>query len=232
MPTTTNLAHPLVVLADLLLPLRCAGCDALGSGLCVFCRQRLDPGEAGPFEVHRTNTATGPPIYAITDYDGRARSVLLAFKERDRRDLAAPLGELLAAALPRIPSIAPAADGTWWLVPAPSSARAARRRGGSHLLRLARSTAAVLATAGFPVGVAPALRLSAGVRDSVGLDRAARAANLEGRVLFRPAAAPPGGTPVILLDDIVTTGATATACAHRLRESGLPVTAALTIAAV
>ncbi|HEX3778308.1 MAG TPA: ComF family protein [Pseudonocardiaceae bacterium] len=242
MPTTTPtsvaarlLAHPLAagaLLADLVLPLRCAGCDAPGSGLCALCRQALDPGADGPVAVHRPSASTGPPIYALTDYLGRARSVLLAFKERDRRDLAAPLGELLAAALLRIPSVHPAADGTWWLVPAPSRARAARRRGGSHLLRLARATATALSATGHPVCVAPALRLAAGVRDSVGLDRRGRTENLAGRVLLHPAAAPPPGTSVILLDDIVTTGATATACAQRLRAGGVPVGAVLTIAAV
>ncbi len=230
--TARLLTRPLTALADLLLPQHCAGCDAPGAGVCVACRLALLHEVSGPFPVHRANAATGPPIYALADYQGRVRSVLLAFKERDRRDLAVPLGELFAAALPRLPSVAPAADGTWWLVPVPSRTVAARRRGGSHLLRLTRATATALAAAGHPVGVAPVLRLAAGVRDSVGLDRRGRAANLHGRVTFAPAAAPPPGTPVVLLDDIVTSGATAAACAYRLHRSGHPVSAVLTIAAV
>lgn len=224
------LTTPLRTLADLLLPLRCAGCDTRGSALCAFCLHSFDPGDGPPTPIQRPHCPA--PIHAIAGYEGRARTVLLAFKERDRRDLAAPLGQILAQALLRIPDLTPAPDGTWWLVPAPSRGAAARRRGGSHLLRLARATAAALARLGVPAAVAPALRFTAGVRDSVGLDRAARAANLAGRVRLRAGAAPPPGTPVILLDDIVTTGATAVACARELNRATLPVRAIVALTAV
>lgn len=260
MTATPLLTRPFTAIADLLLPLRCAGCDIRGVALCPFCWHSINPGDAPPTEIHRPEFPRRPPapIYSVAEYQGRARTVLLAFKERDRRDLAAPLGTLLANTLLHIPNLAPAPalaparpvsgtapprtgtmrgvapprPGTWWLVPAPSRASAARRRGGSHLLRLARATADALARSGHPVGVAPALRFAPGVRDSVGLDRAARAANLAGRVRFRESAAPPTGTPVVLLDDIVTTGATAAACALELHRSGRPVSAVLTFAAV
>ena len=243
MTPTTLLARPLTTVVDLLLPLRCAGCETRGTTLCPFCRNSIDPGGPAPGGVDPGGAPPTPirrpspaPIYAVTGYEGRARTVLLAFKERDRRDLAAPLGQILASTLLRIPAadpgVAPAGDGTWWLVPAPSRASAARRRGGSHLLRLARATAAALARGGHPAGVARALRFGSGVRDSVGLDRAARTANLAGRVRFRSSAAPPLGAPVILLDDIVTTGATAAACARELNRAGRPVSAILALAAV
>lgn len=227
MTTTPVLTRPFAAVADLLLPLRCAGCDARGVALCAFCWQAIHPGDAPPTPHGRRSPV---PVYSVAEYQGRARTVLLAYKERDRRDLAAPLGRLLAGALLRIPDIAPARDGTWWLVPAPSRAHAARRRGGSHLLRLARATADALARSGHPAGVAPALRFGMGVRDSVGLDRAARAANLAGRVRLRSSAAPPVGTPVVLLDDVVTTGATAAACVRELRRAQRPATAVLTFA--
>lgn len=73
--------------------------------------------------------------------------------------------------------------------------------------------------------------MSRGVRDSVGLDPAARRTNLAGRVLLRPAAAPPRGTGVVLIDDILTTGATAMACCETLRRSGVPVVAIVVLAA-
>ncbi|HEV3361615.1 MAG TPA: ComF family protein [Pseudonocardiaceae bacterium] len=227
MITTPLLTRPFTTLADLLLPLRCAGCDLRGVALCPFCWHAIDPGDAPPRPYGRRSPV---PIYSVAEYQGRARAVLLAYKERDRRDLAAPLGDLLANALLHLPRATVAQDGGWWLVPAPSRASAARRRGGSHLLRLARATADALARAGHPVGVAPALRFGAGVRDSVGLDRAARAANLAGRVRFRESAAPPVGTRVVLLDDIVTTGATAAACVRELRRAGRPPSVVLTFA--
>jgi predicted amidophosphoribosyltransferase len=230
MTTTPRLTRPFATLVDLLLPVRCAGCDVPGSALCAFCRHAIDPGDRPSVPIHRPESPA--PIHAVTDYQGRARTVLLAFKERDRRDLATPLGQYLAATLVRIPDLAPARDGTWWLVPAPSRAAAARRRGGSHLLRLARATAVALAGLGHPAAVAPALRFAPGVRDSVGLDRAGRTANLAGRVRFRSSAAPPIGTPLILLDDIVTTGATAAACVRELNRVSRPVSAILAFAAV
>jgi predicted amidophosphoribosyltransferase len=228
MTATSTLTRPFATLIDLLLPLRCAGCDARGAALCPLCRHAIDPGAVPPTPLHHPDCPA--PIHALGDYQGRLRTALLAFKERDRRDLAAPFGEFLAESLLRIPDVAPARDGTWWLVPAPSRAAAARRRGGSHLLRLARSTAAALALRGQQAAVAPALRFAPGVRDSVGLDRAARAANLAGRVRLRSVAAPPVGTPVILLDDIVTTGATATACVRELNHAGRPVSSVLALA--
>lgn len=228
MTTAHPLTRPFATIVDLLLPLRCGGCDARGAALCPLCRHAIDPGAAPPTPLHHPGCPA--PIHAVGDYQGRLRTALLAFKERDRRDLAAPLGGFMAEALLRIPDLAPARDGTWWLVPAPSRAAAARSRGGSHLLRLARATARALAAGGRPVAVAPALRFAPGVRDSVGLDRAARAANLSGRVRLRAAAAPPPGTPVVLLDDIVTTGATATECVRELNHAGRPVSSVLTLA--
>jgi predicted amidophosphoribosyltransferase len=225
---TTN---PLTTITDILFPLRCAGCDAEGEAFCARCTRAIDPSVDGPFEVHRTATANGPPVYAIADYRGAARAAVLAYKERGRRDLAVPLARMLACVVPWLPGARSAEDGTWWLVPAPSKASAARRRGGPHMLRLARAVAAVLAENGHPAAVAPALRLTIGTRDSVGLDRDARAANLAGRLRFVPSGTPPSQAPVVLLDDVVTTGATAAACVRALTTAGIVVSAVLALTA-
>ncbi|MBB5955176.1 putative amidophosphoribosyltransferase [Saccharothrix tamanrassetensis] len=162
----------------------------------------------------------GPPVFALADYAGAARELVLAFKERGRRDLALVFGALVAAAVPVLPVRYPGGPGNWWLVPAPSRRAAVRQRGGSHLLRLARAS-------GLPV--APALAFSSGVADSVGLDEAARRANLAGRVRLVRGGLPPPGAPVVVLDDVVTTGATASACASVLQLAGFRVTATLTL---
>jgi predicted amidophosphoribosyltransferase len=160
-----------------------------------------------------------------------ARRLVLAYKERGRRDLAASLGSALAEAVPLLPKPTRPGDSTTWLVPVPSRRRAARVRGGPHVQRLAGRCARSLAEAGRPAAMAPALRLDAGVRDAVGLDRRQRVANLAGRVRVRQAGAPPPGTSVVLLDDVVTTGATAAACTWALTDAGMVVTAVLALTA-
>jgi predicted amidophosphoribosyltransferase len=214
------------MLVDLFLPLRCAGCGGPDQVLCVRCAGAFD----GPFDVHRPMTAAGPPVHALAEYRDTARAVLLAFKERGRRDLAVPLGRMLAAVLPTLDA-QPAPDGTWWLVPAPSRPRAARRRGGSHMLALTRCMAAALASRGYQAAVAPALRLANTARDSAGLPAPARLTNLRGRIRIDEPGAPPRGTRVVLVDDVVTTGTTAATCVHELTKAGLEVTAVLSLTA-
>jgi predicted amidophosphoribosyltransferase len=160
------------------------------------------------------------------------RSALLAYKERGRRDLAAPLGAALSRALLHgtLPYREPERGGIW-LVPVPSRGAEAARRGGQHVELLVVRAAKALAQAGVAAAVAPALRMGPGVRDSVGLAAAARQANLAGRVRPRRAGLPPTDTPVVLVDDVVTTGATAAACATALLRMGVKVPAIVVLAA-
>ncbi|NKQ59280.1 ComF family protein [Amycolatopsis sp. K13G38] len=204
----------------------CAGCGVPGAGCCAACTAEF----ARPSRVVRGPTAD-VAVYALGRYDGAARRLVLAFKERGRRDLAPSLGRVLAEALPYLPEVRPDRDGVLWLVPAPSRRSASRVRGGPHVLRLARACAARLVSAGNQVAIAPALRLTRGARDAVGLNHSQRAANLAGRVRLDPCGLPPPGTPVVLLDDVVTTGATAAACIQVLGDGGFPVSAVLALTA-
>jgi predicted amidophosphoribosyltransferase len=157
-----------------------------------------------------------PPVIALARYAGGAREVVLAYKERGRRDLVGLLAEHVGDALTAL-EVPPAA-----IVPAPSRPSAARARGGDHMRRLARAVvdrSTGPGRAGVPC-VAPALALGRGARDSVGLDADARAGNLARHLRLRPAGLPPPGCAVVLLDDVATTGATARAGVALLERAG------------
>jgi predicted amidophosphoribosyltransferase len=165
-------------------------------------------------------------VLAAGRYSGPLRTALLRYKERGRRDLAVPLAQLLLPGLDVLcDGTRPEGRGEVWLVPAPSRPAAARARGGDHVLRLARALAADRPD----IRVAPALALARGTRDSVGLDPTQRVANLEGRLRIRHGALPPPGSGVLLLDDVVTTGATLRACRAALRHAGIRTGPALVL---
>jgi predicted amidophosphoribosyltransferase len=201
-------------LVDLVLPGDCAGCGVPAHPWCPRCRADLGP----PTRPHLPG---GPDVFAVGRYTGPLRSALLRYKERGRRDLAGPLGALLAAVLDDAVGATPVA-----LLPAPSRPAAARERGGDHVARLCRAVAARRPGA----GVVRPLRLARRARDSVGLDAEQRAANLAGRVRVRPGAPRVVGTgTVLLVDDVVTTGATLRTCRDALAAAGVEVGAAIVL---
>lgn len=204
-------------LLDLVLPAGCAGCGAAGAQWCVLCAATV----GRPLSV--VGLPGVPPTLAVGVYEGPLRKALLAYKERGRRGLVGPMAGMLADAMrSRTPP-------RCWLVPAPSRPAAARARGGDHVQALAELAAECLAAPGSAVGVSTALRMRPGVRDSVGLDPAAREANLRGRVVVRTEELPPPGAGVVLMDDVITTGSTLRACVAALRAGGVAVSGAVVL---
>jgi predicted amidophosphoribosyltransferase len=172
-----------------------------------------------------------PPCAALGDYDGVLRELVLEFKDRGRHRLARPLGGLLATV------VASLVEGPAVLVPVPDAPAAARARHGDHLRRIARPAVARLRAAGAPVVLAAPLR-SRPRRDSAGLDSAGRAAEAGAAMRVRTPwltglrrRVERTGEPVVLLDDVVTTGATLAAATRSLAAGGVPVTAAAVLAA-
>jgi predicted amidophosphoribosyltransferase len=201
-------------LLDLVLSSSCVCCGRGGLAWCPGCRPASEPGQV--------TLAGAPPVFAAGEYAGALRSALLAFKERGQRALAGPLAAYLSDAVDvGARRLSGASEPI--LVPVPSSRSAARQRGGDHLLRLVAEVAPQNG-----LDVLPALRLAGRGRDSAGLSAAQRAANLASRMRAVPACA---DRPALIVDDIVTTGATLGEATRALQAAGWQVCGAAVIAA-
>lgn len=167
----------------------------------------------------------GVPVFALGRYAGARRHAIVAMKDRGRADLSGPLARALALGVQRLLGWG-LLDVPLTIVPAPTRRWAARRRGGDPVTRIA-----TLATAGHPhITVVRALRMKASARDSAGLGSTARERNITGKVLLTSRRMPASGE-VLLVDDIVTTGATAREGVRVLQTAGARVSAVLAIAA-
>lgn len=228
MTTTDLLPVPvrdaLLDAAAILLPVRCAGCAAPDRAVCERCLAAM---RASP--VPRT---VGPlAVWAGLEYDGAARAVLLAFKERGRTDAAGVLAAALRAAIVAAQRESRAAPdggsarrgrGAALLPVLIPSTRQAWRRRGYHPTGLVLARARIL--------VPPlwrALRLTRQTVDQAGLSGTARAANRRASMVASPRLR---GRACLLVDDIVTTGATLREAARAVEAAGGTVVGAAAIA--
>ena len=172
--------------------------------------------------------------------------MVIAHKEEGRLALARPLGRLLGAAVldaalaPAAGTVSPRQATGIDLVPVPSHPAVVRQRGHDPLLRIARVASGDLRRQGFDVRVRRMLRVT-GARpgDQAGLDAAARAANLDGRFTTRPRAGDAAGRRggnghervLVIVDDVITTGATLREAQRALEAAGFPPHAAACVAA-
>ena len=199
-------------LAELLLGACCPGCGAPGLGACAACAAALR--SVAPFEVG--GLAQGlPPVIAAGSYADTLRAVLLAAKERHALGLLPLLGSRVAAAVARL-VLDSGKVTSLVLVPVPSAPAQVAARGVDLTASLARAAAVRLRSAGLGVRLHHGLALVRSPEDQAGLDRNQRLANLAGA--FRAVGTYPSG-PVVVVDDIVTTGAT---LAEAVRACQLP----------
>jgi predicted amidophosphoribosyltransferase len=208
---------------DLVLPLECGGCGVPSTKWCASCARQLAVKADEPHLI-TPRVDPGVPVLSLGRYAGARREAIIAVKEHGRADLIAPLAVALHAGLERL--LTWGVIGTpLTVVPAPTRRSAARRRGGDPVTRMARAATADLRG----VDVIQALRMRALVRDSVGLSGADRQRNIAGRVkITRPIE---GLAPdVLVVDDIVTTGATASESVRVLQVAGAHVAGVLAIA--
>jgi len=242
----------LTALIDLLLPPFCAVCDAVLCdgrrdplcGACWLKVERVTPPlcvicglELGRFRTSPTPTVAPPPgarcgpcrtrppafTYArsAARYDDVVREALHAFKFRGRRALATPLADLIAeTGLASLPVAAPDL-----LIPVPLFPGRERARGFNQAALLARRMGRAW---GVPVDL-DVLARAIDTQAQTELTGRERRQNVRGAFrVRRPETV--AGRHVIVVDDILTTGSTAGACALALRRAGAATVGVLTVA--
>jgi competence protein ComFC len=215
------LTRALAFASETLFPARCVGCGLHGSGLCRACRAALPylpsgvcyrcAGRVGPRGVcHgcRKLSAAISSVRAACAYQGAARTAVLTLKFRSGRFLVPRLGELLREHLELRPAHADI------VVPVPLAPRRQRERGFNQALLLAEE----VASAAQGKLVRDALERQ-DRRAQQTLGAADRLTNLAGAFSCRAPAAI-AGQRVLIVDDVVTTGATISACADVLADAG------------
>jgi predicted amidophosphoribosyltransferase len=220
--------------ADLLLGAGCPGCGSPWWGACPACRAHL---RAQPTRLTRpTPCPAGFPVTATAGpYDDVHRGLLGAHKEDQALMLTSLLGDRLAASVAELlRAVLVPGDEPVLLVPVPSAAAVVRERGFDATAALAGRAARRL-SAHRPVRTARLLAQHRGLADQSGLDAAQRAANLRGGLRLRrgwaTARARTDGPALVVVDDLVTTGASLTEAADRLVEAGFEVLGAATVSA-
>ncbi|MCT2400765.1 ComF family protein [Novosphingobium mangrovi (ex Huang et al. 2023)] len=225
-----SLAKALAPLVDLVFPPRCPLCgEGIGAqtGLCPACWSDLViPGEPAcvkcgrPFAEGIPEGATCAPclgepprhngIAAATLYNDASRKLVLALKHGNRISLAPMMAGLMTPKLAFV-------DADWLIVPVPLHRWRIWKRGFNQAAELgrhiARRTGARLAVDALARGKAtPSLG---------GLGKKARKRMLSGAIKVRPGrAAMLRGASVILVDDVLTSGATSNACVSALKRAG------------
>jgi competence protein ComFC len=225
------LAHGVALVSAALFPARCLGCGRRSVALCAACRADLPYLSAGV--CARCASTRGPRgvchgcrhlspslsvVRAAFAYEGAARGAVLALKFRSGRYLAPVMGELLRDHLARRPLQADV------VVPVPLATRRLRQRGYNQARLLAEQVAT---TVGGTVLPAALERVNRPAQQT--LPAADRLQNLLGALTCRAPMAIENQR-VLLVDDVVTTGATLSACADALAAAGARRISALVFA--
>lgn len=230
---------------DVVLPRGCAGCDMPDEVLCPQCRRRLHGAHEKPIGL-----GEGAGCYCCAWYEGCIRHAILAWKDHGDEECDGVFADALTALARDVlagircgvcggsaasgqSEICDARDGGELLiVPAPSSTKSMRRRGRNHLLPVARRMASQLSHEGIIARASTDLNIRGVTGKSVQTGGAAdRSQRIEGHVLLTGRARC-RGRRVLVIDDIVTTGATMRQCARVLHDGGAHVVACLALAGV
>lgn len=204
-------------LSELIFPVRCLGCSVLGIEICSRCRASWS------HHIYRTTTYESGkefPIYSAVLYSAVAGKVLMKSKE----DALTVADNLIISSIAHALSYFEKEVGTGYLVPTPSRVSASRKRGRKYINAMIEGC-----------GIVPLDLLihTRAVRDQSKLDAHQRQENLNGALFINPARTSktnraPSEIPVIVIDDLVTTGATLSEAVRALHAGGFRVLGSVT----
>jgi predicted amidophosphoribosyltransferase len=207
----------------LVYPISCAGCDAPDVGLCEACLVELYPQLCRRDAGQDAAEVAGVPVWSGLVFEGVSARVMRALKEDGRTPLARALAPALSAAFDAVCESTGGAtpfamrSAGVVAVPLPTS-RAAYRRRGYRVVEL------IAARAG--IRCERLLVQARGTSDQRALGRVERQANVAHSLRARDAA----GLHVVIIDDVITTGATVGEATRALRAAGATVIGAATVA--
>lgn len=197
----------------LLFPTRCFGCRELGYSICSKCRKLWNP---HPYQSRILNLS----VYSAIPYSPVAKNILLAAKEQSIKSADQLVLSAMKASLQELFQKYPSCA----LVPIPSRPASNRRRGRDFISEMAISVAKYMG-----VGVLPLLEHQRNIRDQSKLNIAGRRDNLAMAFSIKPEfRGNYSGEKVVILDDLVTTGATLSEANRALSKAGFTVLAAAT----
>jgi predicted amidophosphoribosyltransferase len=203
-------------LNELLFPSRCISCSALGLSLCSKCRRGWNP------HIYITHIGEKRESLRVTSsilYSPIAQKVILGAKENHL----ARADELISSAITHSLENLLREDWVDYLIPIPSRKSATRLRGREFIEEMAAP-----ASEKFGIPIHSPLLHGRRVRDQSGLDLQGRRNNLEGAFVVKKEVGLYGNA--VLVDDLVTTGATLIEAARALRYAGIQVIGAVTAA--
>jgi hypothetical protein len=195
-------------LSQLIFPGRCFGCRVLGPSICSACRSDWHP----HYYKTKFDTLT---VHSALLYTPTASKIILAAKESGLKGA----DELLIDAITHVLSKVIPNNTLYRLVPVPSSKPSQRRRGRSFVVDLVSQ---ISQRTGIPM--IDCLQLSRRVQDQSGLHRDERAINLAGAFSLTSQAR----GELILVDDVVTTGATLREAARAVNSQGFQAVGSVT----
>jgi predicted amidophosphoribosyltransferase len=207
-------------LVELIFPSRCIGCSQLGISICSSCRKNWHP-----HIYHRELKVLGKryPVISAIEYSAIASRVLLRAKEANQ----AAADQLLITAITHSLRYFVKNYGTGDLVAIPSRRTATRKRGRDFMQEVTSSVASFESVKTLKI-----LQHQRVVKDQSQLNSQQRSSNIAGAFsasIDLPNSAGQGNIgPLIIVDDLVTTGATLVEAIRALRTAGFTVIGAVT----